>query len=147
MHTNLRNIKRFQFHQSNHSPLTSYLTSLSLNLFTCQVWKILSTLKRCYKDKIEHHKVWHIRSSSFSFPCWNFLLEAESFSCWYYHLSFYTVIWLLENRLEPLSVSSRKVTWSDFLSFFCFLFFVFLLFLGPLSWHMEVPRLGVESEL
>ena len=26
-------------------------------------------------------------------------------------------------------------------------FFVFLLFLGPLLRHMEVPRLGVESEL
>ena len=26
-------------------------------------------------------------------------------------------------------------------------FFVFLLFLGPLLWHMEVPRLGVQSEL
>ena len=26
-------------------------------------------------------------------------------------------------------------------------FFVFLLFLGPLPQHMEVPRLGVESEL
>ena len=32
--------------------------------------------------------------------------------------------------------------------FFSFLFFFFFLsFLGPLSWHMEVPRLGVESEL
>ena len=34
--------------------------------------------------------------------------------------------------------------------FFCFkdfFFFVFLPFLGPLLWHMEVPRLGVESEL
>ena len=28
-----------------------------------------------------------------------------------------------------------------------FLFFVFLPFLGPLLRHMEVPRLGVESEL
>ena len=29
-----------------------------------------------------------------------------------------------------------------------FLFcFVFLPFLGPLLWHMDVPRLGVESEL
>ena len=27
---------------------------------------------------------------------------------------------------------------------FCFLLFAFL---GPYSWHMEVPRLGVESEL
>ena len=26
-------------------------------------------------------------------------------------------------------------------------FFVFLPFLGPLQWHMEVPRLGVQSEL
>ena len=29
---------------------------------------------------------------------------------------------------------------------FC-VFFVFLPFLGPLPRHMEVPRLGVESEL
>ena len=38
-----------------------------------------------------------------------------------------------------------------FFFFFFFLSFVFLLllllFLGPLPWHMEVPRLGVESEL
>ena len=26
-------------------------------------------------------------------------------------------------------------------------FFVFLQFLGPLSWHMDIPRLGVELEL
>ena len=31
--------------------------------------------------------------------------------------------------------------------FFIFSFFVFLPFLGPPQWHMEVPRLGVESEL
>ena len=31
--------------------------------------------------------------------------------------------------------------------FLFFNFFVFLPFLGPLPWHMEVPRLGVESEL
>ena len=34
---------------------------------------------------------------------------------------------------------------SFFLSFFFFL--VFLPFLGLFPWHMEVPRLGVESEL
>ena len=27
------------------------------------------------------------------------------------------------------------------------LFFLFLVFLGPHLWHMEVPRLGAESEL
>ena len=30
---------------------------------------------------------------------------------------------------------------------FLFLFFVFLPFLELLPWHIEVPRLGVESEL
>ena len=28
-----------------------------------------------------------------------------------------------------------------------FFFLVILTFLGPLLWHVEVPRLGVESEL
>ena len=28
-----------------------------------------------------------------------------------------------------------------------YLYFYFLVFLGPHWWHMEVPRLGVESEL
>ena len=41
---------------------------------------------------------------------------------------------------------SRSGFESLFFSFF-FFFFFFLSFLGPLSWHMEVPRLGVESEL
>ena len=31
--------------------------------------------------------------------------------------------------------------------FLVFIFLVFLLFLGPLPRHMEVPRLGVKSEL
>ena len=31
--------------------------------------------------------------------------------------------------------------------FFCLLLLLLLLFLGPLPRHMEVPRLGVESEL
>ena len=35
----------------------------------------------------------------------------------------------------------------SFILFFGFFLFVFLPFLGPLLRHMEVPRLGVESEL
>ena len=31
--------------------------------------------------------------------------------------------------------------------FFVFVFCCCCLFLGPYPWHMEVPRLGVESEL
>ena len=34
-----------------------------------------------------------------------------------------------------------------FCSFVLFCFFVFLPFHEPLPWHMEVPRLGVKSEL
>ena len=45
--------------------------------------------------------------------------------------------WLAGGHL--LTVSS--------LGFFFFFFFVFLPFLKPLLQHMEVPRLGVESEL
>ena len=38
-------------------------------------------------------------------------------------------------------------TFSFFLSFFLFFFFVFCYFFGQLLRQMEVPRLGVESEL
>ena len=42
---------------------------------------------------------------------------------------------------------TRQCSFFVFGLFFClFCFFVFLLFLGPPLRHMEVPRLGVESE-
>ena len=43
----------------------------------------------------------------------------------------------------------RDLTWRTFYFFFILLLllFVFLPSLGPLLWHMEVPRLGVQSEL
>ena len=34
-----------------------------------------------------------------------------------------------------------------FTALLVYLFFGFLPFLGPLPWHMEAPRLGVELEL
>ena len=37
--------------------------------------------------------------------------------------------------------------WEAVLLFFLFLFFFVFVFLGPHLWHMEVPRLGVASEL
>jgi len=41
-----------------------------------------------------------------------------------------------------VNLKSKKI------SIYIYIFFlVFLLFLGLLPWHMEVPRLGVESEL
>jgi len=57
---------------------------------------------------------------------------------------------------NPAHHSPDGWPWSSsipFFFFFCLLSFVFLLllllllFLGPLPRHMEVPRLGVESEL
>ena len=51
-------------------------------------------------------------------------------------------------------ISMLLLSWSLFLSpmpfsppLFFFLFFSFLIFLGPHPWHMDVPRLGVKSEL
>ena len=44
-------------------------------------------------------------------------------------------------------INYDNVSIQNFIPFlFLFLFFVFLPFLGPLPWHMEVPRLGVQSE-
>ena len=45
-----------------------------------------------------------------------------------------------------LPLASFSFFFFFFLFFFFFSFFVFLPFLGPLPRHMEVPRLGVESE-
>ena len=42
------------------------------------------------------------------------------------------------------------ISFIDFFVLFIYLlllFLFFLPFLGPLLWHMEIPRLGVESEL
>ena len=46
------------------------------------------------------------------------------------------------------SLTKTQVNCNHCFSFFSFLFFfVFCVLLGSLPWHMEVPRLGVESEL
>ena len=70
-----------------------------------------------------------------------------------------------KERKAQLAMLLRKRGWDGWLtdtnanedvrrclneSLFCFvfcLFFFFFLFLGPLPRHMEVPRLGGESEL
>ena len=46
----------------------------------------------------------------------------------------------------PFFSSSLLFWYDDYLLFTFFFFFVFLPFLGLLQWHMDVPRLGVESE-
>ena len=40
----------------------------------------------------------------------------------------------------------EKFTDDNFRYLFIYLLFIFV-FLGPHPWHMEVPQLGVESEL
>ena len=49
----------------------------------------------------------------------------------------------MSQSLSPEQVSKWKLEVSQFLSLSLFFFFFFFVFLG----HMEVPRLGVESEL
>ena len=44
---------------------------------------------------------------------------------------------------ESSYMGGREVEWEVY-SFF---FLSFCYFFGPLPWHMEVPRLGVKSEL
>ena len=51
------------------------------------------------------------------------------------------------NRIENLEISPYISGQLIFLFIIFFIFSVFLPFLGPLPWHMEVPRLGVESAL
>ena len=52
------------------------------------------------------------------------------------------------NLLDIGQVCFPEPQWQLIFLFFVYLFiFVFLPFLGPLPRHMEVPRLGVESEL
>ena len=53
------------------------------------------------------------------------------------------------SSILPEAFSNLPVTLGVFSFFFLsfFFFFVFLPFLGPLPWYMEVPRLGVQSEL
>ena len=52
----------------------------------------------------------------------------------------------IENKFMVMA-QEREVGKMDKGVAMVFFFFVFLLFLGPLPLHMEVPRLGVESEL
>ena len=48
------------------------------------------------------------------------------------------------NEIESKKIENgRKKTKRRFFYLLLLLFFVFLSFLGPLPWHMEVPRLGV----
>ena len=75
-----------------------------------------------------------------------------------------TCAWVLSSELSPTSLLFQKtlIYWGHFFLglFFLhqkevswdfgmtqFFFFFFLVFLGPHPRHMEVPRLGVESEL
>ena len=52
---------------------------------------------------------------------------------------------LLQSQHRIFNQLHHKGTLRNY--YYYFLFLVFLPFLGPCPWHMEVPRLGLESEL
>ena len=56
----------------------------------------------------------------------------------------------MNGNIEEQGTGLKKITphsaWDVGVYLFIYIFF-FLVFLGPHPWHMEVPRLGVESEL
>ena len=59
---------------------------------------------------------------------------------------FYSYVKILKSFRE--NMCKIQARFFSFVLGFCFLsFFFFFSFLGLLPWHMEVPRLGVESEL
>ena len=70
-------------------------------------------------------------------------------------IAHFLLIWTTFKSILVLIHVTKQVTlsiaeWSSSFSFFSFVFlfvFFFLVFLGPHPRHMEVPRLGVESEL
>ena len=70
------------------------------------------------------------------------LLKGQCFKAWFSHLAEHTVEYC-KYRLSPLLLTLSETT----CILFIYLFFVVLRFRGPLLQHMEVPRLGVESEL
>jgi len=70
----------------------------------------------------------------------------------YYHItgSLYFLTAFIHFPLPPfLPLIETNLISFSFLFFVLiqFFFFFFPLFLGPHSWHVKVPRLGVESEL
>ena len=48
------------------------------------------------------------------------------------------------NGVGPRSAHGTSIS---FFSFFFFFFVFVFVFVGPHPWHIEVPRLGMESEL
>ena len=64
-----------------------------------------------------------------------------------------TTGWEAEEEIQsafsslPSLAPTRTLVHCDARFLFFFLVCLFLSFLGPLLWHVEVPRLGVESEL
>ena len=63
-------------------------------------------------------------------------------------LEFFFITVLYFSKYMPFTFLGRFIP-KYFILFYFILFFLLLLllFLGPLPRHMEVPRLGVESEL
>ena len=93
-----------------------------LSIFSCAYWPSVYRLGKCLFRSFAH----------FSIGLLAFLL-----------LSCISCLCIL--KMKHLSVALFDIIFShSVLSFF--FFFVFLPFLGPLSRHMEVPRLGVQSE-
>ena len=77
----------------------------------------------------------------------NYTLSSDSL-----HISIYSISIILMPNFYIFAHWST-IYWKscsfslNFINFFIILFFILLSFLSPHPWHMEVPRLGVQSEL
>ena len=81
-----------------------------------------------------------VLSAVWARPLWQWILQPQS-SC----LSWWTRDEL--SLLRPAPVAELRASQGVFYWFVCLFVCLFIVFLGPHPWHMEVPRPGVELEL
>ena len=65
----------------------------------------------------------------------------------FYYASRSCCIWLQHTHVYTFLKKKSEVCVGRYSFFFFFFFFFFFVFIGPHLRHMEVPRLGVQSEL
>ena len=81
------------------------------------------------------------------FQCRSLCIYKIALSCWSLTCKCFSRILHLYPPLLTVSGFCSMFVCGRFPALFCLFFFIFLPFLGPLPWHMEVPGLGVYLEL
>ena len=83
---------------------------------------------------------------------WSLLFIFWIMTHWNYLFSIYSILFKYVSKECPYRPKTCHFIyllfcWAKFLFFIIYLFIILFLLLEPHLWHMDVPRLGVESEL